>query len=188
MTFHFIILTPTTQLISIFLLRGSIHAPLLHPWPCFHLSPSISSLLSAPHHLSHCCIFFFFFFYSSTVRMLSASPSKGVVAFCSSASWLDVLLQLVRGHSHASRKGQLCELQSWAPHISYSLRDLLRALHQICLSSWPTVTHISTPCFIPCVVSQTFILHLTSHFSYSWCFFLPLCSSFIHLFFPFLSL
>lgn len=86
--------------------------------------------------------------------------------------WLDVLLQLTRGWIHKSGKGQLSELQSWAPHISYSLGDLLRALHQICLSSRLARRHtflllllwafvVSVHLFRLPYSSSSFLLHLS---------------------------
>ncbi len=116
----------------------------------------------------------------------------------SSALWLDVLLQLTRGWSHKSRKGQLSELQSWARHISYSLGDLLRALHQICLSSCltrtpslvPPVSSLSVFAFLSLLVLFyiLFLSHLSSLFPHLWCFltlflflsFLSPHTSFIH--------
>lgn len=107
----------------------------------------------------------------------SVCPSKKVI-FCSSLCF-DVLLQLMRGWSHKSGSGQLSELQSWVRHISYSLRDHLRALHQICLSSCLTRPHIFTPSLMR--VIRVGSVHLSACLSF-------ICSSFMFLLFLFLAL
>lgn len=112
--------------------------------PPVTLSPSVILLLSAPHRPS-----------PFAVRLLSIHSKKKYYS-APPPLWLDVLFQLTRGWTHKSGKGRLSELQSWAPHISYSLGDLLRALHRICLSSRLARTHI----FTPSLMSLCCLLHL----------------------------